>query len=119
MGGDPLGDGSKGSEGDEDGSPKYFLGIEIFRKPNFVILSQWKYVLDLLKETSLLMAKPIRCPMTVGDNISCWHMANGVEIVAAFTEIMDGCVAITRLVIHAMLDEQDMRKMGGLPLCFL
>ncbi|KAK8951402.1 hypothetical protein KSP39_PZI004749 [Platanthera zijinensis] len=40
------------------GSPKYFLGFEISRKTNSLVLSQHKYALDLLKEAGLTGAKP-------------------------------------------------------------
>ncbi|KAK8952504.1 hypothetical protein KSP39_PZI004609 [Platanthera zijinensis] len=50
------------------GSPKYFLGIEISRKPNSLVISQRKYALDILKEAGLTGAKPARCPMAVGED---------------------------------------------------
>jgi Reverse transcriptase (RNA-dependent DNA polymerase) len=35
----------------------YFLSIEMTHKPKWIVLSQWKYVLDLIKETSMLCCK--------------------------------------------------------------
>ena len=38
--------------------PKYFLGIEVAHQKHCVLLSQWKYALDLLEETGVLGCKP-------------------------------------------------------------
>ena len=40
------------------GMLKYFLGVEVIRSKREIILSQRKYVLDLLFETGKLAAKP-------------------------------------------------------------
>ena len=40
------------------GMLKYFLGVEVMRSKHGIILSQRKYVLDLLSETGKLEAKP-------------------------------------------------------------
>ena len=42
---------------------KYFLGIEITQSSSDVVLSQRKYVLDILEETGMLDYKPINTPM--------------------------------------------------------
>ena len=42
---------------------KYFLGIEVMRSKQGILLSQWKYVLDMLSETGKLSAKPCSTPM--------------------------------------------------------
>ncbi|CAL8996385.1 unnamed protein product, partial [Prunus brigantina] len=42
---------------------KYFLGIELTRSEHGIFLSQRKYVLDLLKETSMLGCEPIGTPI--------------------------------------------------------
>src|SRR3954463_12976848 len=39
------------------GELKYFLGIKIAKGPSGMVLSQRKYVLDLLKETDMLGSK--------------------------------------------------------------
>ena len=44
-------------------TPKYFLGIEFAYKRGKLILNQCKYVLDILKETSLLGCKPQSSPI--------------------------------------------------------
>ena len=42
---------------------KYFLGIKIAQYNSSVIMSQRKYVLDILEETDTLDCKPIDTPM--------------------------------------------------------
>ena len=46
------------------GMLKYFLGIEVMRNKQGILLSQWKYVLDLLSKTGKLCAKLCSTPMT-------------------------------------------------------
>ena len=41
------------------GEFKYFLGIEIAQSKSGVVMSQRKYVLDILEETSMLDCKPV------------------------------------------------------------
>ena len=43
---------------------KYFLGVEVMRSKMRILLSQRKYVLDLLSKTGKLGAKPCSTPMT-------------------------------------------------------
>ncbi|XP_028752907.1 uncharacterized protein LOC114712518 [Neltuma alba] len=45
------------------GPLKYFLGIEVLRNKKGILLTQRKYVLDLLKETAKLGAAPNSFPM--------------------------------------------------------
>ena len=45
------------------GSLKYFLGMEVARSKKGIVVSQRKYVLDLLKETGMLGCKPAATPM--------------------------------------------------------
>ncbi|XP_020268393.1 uncharacterized protein LOC109843843 [Asparagus officinalis] len=58
---------------------RYFLGIEIARGAEGVVLSQRKYALDLLKETGMLGCKPVTTPIDqkfklgveVGEPVDC------------------------------------------------
>ena len=43
---------------------KYFLGVEVMRSKQGILLSQRKYVLDMLSKTGKLDAKPCNTPMT-------------------------------------------------------
>ena len=45
------------------GSLKYFLGMEIARSKQGIVVSQRKYILDLLRETKMLECKPAETPM--------------------------------------------------------
>nr|CAN76133.1 hypothetical protein VITISV_036298 [Vitis vinifera] len=52
-----------GSDQDDLGKLKYFLGIEIAQSSSSVVLSQRKYALDILEETGMLDCKPVDTPM--------------------------------------------------------
>lgn len=52
------------------GNLKYFLGIEIARSHKGLFLSQRKYVLDLLRETGKLGAKPANIPMDFSQKVT-------------------------------------------------
>jgi len=52
------------------GELKYFLGIEIARGPRGIVLSQRKYVLDLLKETSMMECKVASTPVELNQKLS-------------------------------------------------
>ena len=43
---------------------KYFLGVEVMRSKQWILLSQRKYVLNLLSEIGKLGAKSCSTPMT-------------------------------------------------------
>ena len=45
------------------GPLKYFLGMEIARSKKGIVVSQWKYVLDLLQATGMQGCKPSDTPM--------------------------------------------------------
>ncbi|RVW35016.1 Retrovirus-related Pol polyprotein from transposon RE1 [Vitis vinifera] len=45
------------------GKLKYFLGLEIAQSSSGVVMSQRKYVLDILEETGMLECKPVDTPM--------------------------------------------------------
>ena len=45
------------------GKLKYFMGIEIAQSSSSVVISQRKYVLDILEEIGMLDCKPIDTPI--------------------------------------------------------
>ena len=45
------------------GKLKYFMGIEIAQSNSNVVMSQRKYVVDILEETDMLDCKPVDAPM--------------------------------------------------------
>ncbi|KAJ9538822.1 hypothetical protein OSB04_031555 [Centaurea solstitialis] len=52
------------------GSLSYFLGIEVTNQGYDMILSQRKYILNLLQRTGLSNAKPVSSPMTTTANLA-------------------------------------------------
>ena len=45
------------------GKLRYFLGMEVATSQGGIFVSQWKYTLDLLKETRMLGCKPTNAPI--------------------------------------------------------
>ncbi|KAL7607995.1 hypothetical protein Lser_V15G10095 [Lactuca serriola] len=45
------------------GKLKHFLGLEIARSPEGIVISQRQYVLDLLQDNGMLASKPVSFPM--------------------------------------------------------
>ncbi|XP_070007788.1 uncharacterized protein [Nicotiana sylvestris] len=45
------------------GRLKYFLGIEIVQSSSGIVISQWKYALDILEETGMMECRSIDTPM--------------------------------------------------------
>jgi hypothetical protein len=52
------------------GSINYFLGVEVLHDPYGIFLSQRKYILDLLKKSNMLSAKPVTSPMSSSKTLS-------------------------------------------------
>ncbi|KAF2325322.1 hypothetical protein GH714_026587 [Hevea brasiliensis] len=48
----------------------YFLGIQVLRQPTSLVLSQQKYLEDLLRETNMLTSKPCATPMPTAPTLS-------------------------------------------------
>jgi len=51
------------------GSLHYFLGIEVSPSSNGIILSQGRYIRDLLRRTNMANAKPISSPTEPGSRL--------------------------------------------------
>ena len=45
------------------GALKYFLGMEVIRSKKDIMINQWKYILDLLKETGMSGYRPVDTPI--------------------------------------------------------
>jgi len=55
------------------GSFNFFLGIEVLPYSRGVILSQQRYILDILKRTKMLEAKPVNSPMASSTHLSAFE----------------------------------------------
>jgi Reverse transcriptase (RNA-dependent DNA polymerase) len=51
------------------GGLKFFLGIEVTRSKQGIILSQRKYILDLLTEVGMLECKPVETPVAINEKL--------------------------------------------------
>ena len=61
------------------GQLRYFLGIEIAQNPKGIVLSQRKYVLDLLSETGrMLECRPVSTPIDPNHKL-CADSSNPVN----------------------------------------
>ncbi len=54
------------------GSLNFFLGIEVLPNASGVLLSQQRYILDLLTRTKMTDAKPVSSPMASSTNLSAF-----------------------------------------------
>jgi hypothetical protein len=59
------------------GSAKFFLGIELARTSQGILLNQRKYDMDIIKDAKLLDANPCNTPM---DNKMKYHKDMGVPL---------------------------------------
>jgi hypothetical protein len=55
------------------GPLKFFLGIEVLSNPNGVLLSQHRYITNILHRTNMLEAKPIASPMASSTSLSAYE----------------------------------------------
>jgi hypothetical protein len=55
------------------GSLKFFLGVEVIPTTNGVLLSQQRYIKDILTRTKMLEAKPVTTPMASSTSLSAYE----------------------------------------------
>jgi len=53
----------------------FFLGIEVVDTPDGSLLSQKRYILDILRRTNMVAAKPVSSPMSTATNLSAFEGA--------------------------------------------
>jgi hypothetical protein len=56
------------------GTLNFFLGIEVVKSSNGITLSQRQYILDILKQTKMLDAKPVCTPMATSKHLSAFEV---------------------------------------------
>jgi hypothetical protein len=54
------------------GDLHYFLGVEVLKVESGLLLSQRRYILDVLKKTKMHEAKPISSPMASSSSLSAF-----------------------------------------------
>ena len=62
------------------GSLKYFLGMEVARSKEGIVISQRKYVLDLLKQTGMIGCKPADTPIDPNKKLGDGEQGESVDI---------------------------------------
>ena len=55
------------------GTLNFFLGVEVISNPQGILLSQHRYIMDLLLRTKMSEAKPINTPMASTTNLSTFE----------------------------------------------
>jgi hypothetical protein len=60
----------------------YFLGIEVTKTHDGIVLSQSKYVMDLLKKTGMNTCKPMHTPLSTSGKYSV-HAGTPLDLVDA------------------------------------
>uniref|UniRef100_A0A2N9I0S6 Reverse transcriptase Ty1/copia-type domain-containing protein n=2 Tax=Fagus sylvatica TaxID=28930 RepID=A0A2N9I0S6_FAGSY len=55
------------------GSLKFFFGVEVIPTTNGVLLSQQRYIKDILTRTKMLKAKPVTTPMASSTSLSAYE----------------------------------------------
>jgi len=56
------------------GNLKFFLGFEVARNSLGIHICQWKYTLDILNDSGMLVSKPVSTPMDYGTRL---HVNSG------------------------------------------
>ena len=51
----------------------FFLGVKVIKNTSSILLSQKRYIVDLLHRTNMLEAKPVSSPMTTSTNLSAFE----------------------------------------------
>jgi hypothetical protein len=64
------------------GKLHYFLGIEVHSNPQGLVLSQQKYIQELLKKTHMENCRPVSTPMSSSEKLSC-HIGIPLSVVEA------------------------------------
>ncbi|KAL3830766.1 hypothetical protein ACJIZ3_019568 [Penstemon smallii] len=58
------------------GGLNYFLGLECSRSPSGLLITQKKYILDLLRRTNMADCKPVHSPMATSTRLSAYDSPN-------------------------------------------
>ena len=62
------------------GELNFFLGNEVLKHPDDVLLSQHRSIIDLLNRTNMLYAKPISSPMSNAKPLSAFDGATFIDL---------------------------------------
>lgn len=78
------------------GDLKYFLGLEITRSSQGIVVSQRKFALELLEDSSLLASKPLSNPMDACTKLS---KEGGTPLydISSFRRLISGLLFVTAI----------------------
>jgi hypothetical protein len=62
------------------GNPHYFLGIEVTKMKNGLLLTQENYVSDLLKKVGMSNCKPVAIPLSTSEKLSLYECSRSITI---------------------------------------
>jgi hypothetical protein len=72
------------------GYAKYLLGLEIARSSSGMYINQKKYILDIIKDASLLSAKPTTTPLLKSYKLQRREEIN-MKIMRRIEGLLEGC----------------------------
>ena len=97
----------------ELGDLNFFLGVKVIKNTSSILLSQKRYIVDLLHRTNMLEAKPVSSPMTTSTNLSAFE-GDTIQDVTLYRNNVGALqyLALTRLDKSFMVNKLAQFKRG-------
>ena len=77
------------------GELKYFLGIEVVKCPHGLMLSQRKYMVDMLRQFGMQDSKPIQTPMETNMKFGAASDGNVIANVKMYQQMVGKLIYLT------------------------